>query len=99
MSTDFSNNFTSSTLRHEDEWFVEAAKTSINKLLLGTSSGFESSEVDDDNDDGDHINFHDDASYSADTPSSPLSMHSMDSFVSATMDEIYSTFDFTDSEP
>ena len=75
----------------EDEWFVETAKSSINKLLLGTE-GSETSEVDQD-----HINLHghivmdsddEDEDDDDDSDSSLSSVESMESFASASMGEL-----------
>ncbi|XP_071725170.1 exocyst complex component EXO84C [Rutidosis leptorrhynchoides] len=77
----------------EDEWFVETAKTAINKLLLGPD-GSEGSEIDDD----DHIVIHDDIeSDSDDTVSSLSTVESFESFASASMAELDSP-GFTDPE-
>ncbi|KAJ0980798.1 hypothetical protein J5N97_009053 [Dioscorea zingiberensis] len=75
----------------EDEWFLDTAKAAINKLLLGTS-GSEASEADE------HIVIHDEISDSDETPSSPSTMHSEDSFASANMGETESPVYFTDPE-
>ncbi|KAH7679146.1 Exocyst complex subunit protein [Dioscorea alata] len=75
----------------EDEWFLDAAKAAINKLLLGTS-GSEASEADE------HIIIHDDISDSDETLSSPSTVHSVDSFASANMGETESPVYFTDPE-
>ncbi|KAJ6671899.1 EXOCYST COMPLEX COMPONENT 8 [Salix viminalis] len=77
----------------EDEWFVETAKTAINKLLLGTS-GSDASEIDED-----HIILHDEiVSDSDDTASSLSSIESVESFASASMGELDSPVHFTDPE-
>ncbi|XP_050232207.1 exocyst complex component EXO84C [Mercurialis annua] len=78
----------------EDEWFVETAKSAINKLLLGTS-GSDTSEIDED-----HIIFHEEkiVSDSEDTASSLSSVESFESFVSASMGELDSPVYFTDPE-
>lgn len=75
----------------EDEWFCEAAKSAINKLLLGTSAS-ESSEVDE------HVVMHDDISDSDDTVSIPSITESADSFASANMGENESPIYLTDPE-
>ncbi|XP_062095950.1 exocyst complex component EXO84C isoform X2 [Humulus lupulus] len=78
----------------EDEWFVEAAKLAINKLLLG-AEGSETSEIDED----DMIHHDDDViSDSDDTVSSLSSEESFESFVSASMGELDSPSDLTDPE-
>ena len=72
----------------EDEWFVETAKSLINKLFLGTE-GSETSEVDQD-----HINLHghivleSDDDDDDDTDSSLSSLESIESFASASMGEL-----------
>ncbi|KAJ6971004.1 hypothetical protein NC653_035314 [Populus alba x Populus x berolinensis] len=77
----------------EDEWFVETARTAINKLLLGTS-GSDTSEVDED-----HIIIHDEmVSDSDETASSLSSIESFKSFASANMGELDSPVYFTDPE-
>lgn len=77
----------------EDEWFVETAKSAINKLLLG-ADGSDGSEIDDD-----HIILHnDDVSDSDDTASSLSTLESTESFASASMGELESPSDLTDSE-
>ncbi|KAF8028702.1 hypothetical protein BT93_E1376 [Corymbia citriodora subsp. variegata] len=74
----------------EDEWFVETAKSAINKLL-GTS-GSDTSEIDED-----HI-IHDDIIYDTDETGSSLSMvESVESFASASMGDLESPM-FTDPE-
>ncbi|KAJ6889191.1 exocyst complex component EXO84C [Populus alba x Populus x berolinensis] len=68
----------------EDEWFVETAKTAINKLLLGTS-GSDASEIDED-----HVILHDEmVSDSDETASSLSSTESFESFASASMELLY----------
>ncbi|MBA0811094.1 hypothetical protein Gohar_003025 [Gossypium harknessii] len=75
-----------------DEWFVETAKSAINKLLMG-ASGSDTSEIDDD-----HIILHDEIiSDSDDTASSLSSVESFESFASASMAELESPT-FTDQE-
>ncbi|TYJ30778.1 hypothetical protein E1A91_A06G153000v1 [Gossypium mustelinum] len=75
-----------------DEWFVETAKSAINKLLMG-ASGSDTSEIDDD-----HIILHDEiVSDSDDTASSLSSVESFESFASASMAELESPT-FTDQE-
>ncbi|XP_011001336.1 PREDICTED: exocyst complex component EXO84C-like isoform X2 [Populus euphratica] len=77
----------------EDEWFVETAKTAINKLLLGTS-GSDASEIDED-----HVILHNEmVSDSDDTASSLSSIESFESFASASMGELDSPVYFTGSE-
>ncbi|KAM7271576.1 hypothetical protein ACFE04_030790 [Oxalis oulophora] len=79
----------------EDEWFVETAKTAINKLLLGADAS-DTSEIDDE-----HIIIHHDHddidSDSDDTVSSLSSIDSFESFASASMAELDSP-GFTDPE-
>lgn len=75
----------------EDEWFVETAKSAINRLLLG-AEGSDGSEIDDD-----HIILHDDDD-SDDTTSSLSTLESTESFASASMGELESPSDLTDSE-
>ncbi|KAL0534626.1 hypothetical protein IC582_028917 [Cucumis melo] len=76
----------------EDEWFVETAKSAINKLL--GADGSDGSEIDDD-----HIILHDDdVSDSDDTTSSLSTLESTESFASASMGELESPSDLTDSE-
>lgn len=76
----------------EDEWFVETAKSAINKLL--GVDGSDGSEIDDD-----HIILHDDnVSDSDDTTSSLSTLESTESFASASMGELESPSDLTDSE-
>lgn len=81
---------------HEDEWFVETAKSAINKLLLGT----EESEIDEDNilHDEDNILHDRIVSDSDDSVSSLSSVESTDSFASASMGELDSPRHFDDSE-
>ncbi|TYI77871.1 hypothetical protein E1A91_D06G171600v1 [Gossypium mustelinum] len=75
-----------------DEWFVETAKSAINKLLMG-ASGSDTSEIDDD-----HIILHGEIiSDSDDTASSLSSVESFESFASASMAELESPT-FTDQE-
>ncbi|KDP22753.1 hypothetical protein JCGZ_02394 [Jatropha curcas] len=77
----------------EDEWFVETAKSAINKLLLGTS-GSDTSEIDDD-----HIILHDKIVSDSDETASSLSTEeSFESFVSASMGELDSPVYLTDPE-
>ncbi|KAL6282884.1 hypothetical protein ACE6H2_013813 [Prunus campanulata] len=72
----------------EDEWFVETAKSAINKLLLGTE------EIDEDN-----ITLHDHIVLDSDDSVSSLSsVESTDSFASASMGELDSPRHFDDSE-
>ncbi|RZC88472.1 hypothetical protein C5167_016280 [Papaver somniferum] len=77
-----------------DEWFVNTAKTALNKLILGTSSASEVSDIDD------HIIIHDEIiSDSNDTASCPSSIaSSSDSFASANMGESESPTFLSDSE-
>ncbi|XVF40044.1 hypothetical protein PTKIN_Ptkin01aG0080900 [Pterospermum kingtungense] len=75
-----------------DEWFVETAKSAINKLLMG-ASGSDTSEMDDE-----HIILHDEIpSDSDDSASSLSSVESTESFASASMGELESP-NFTDQE-
>ncbi|XP_043689696.1 exocyst complex component EXO84C isoform X2 [Telopea speciosissima] len=77
----------------EDEWFVDTAKGSINKLLQETS-GSESSENNEE-----HIIIHDEEiSDSDDTISCASTVESSESFASANMDETESPMYFTDPE-
>ncbi|XP_027345764.1 exocyst complex component EXO84C [Abrus precatorius] len=77
----------------EDEWFVETAKSAINKLLLG-ASGSEASDVDED-----HIIVHDEVVSDSDTVSSLSSMVSTDeSFASASMAELDSPSNLSDPD-
>ncbi|KAB5525308.1 hypothetical protein DKX38_023057 [Salix brachista] len=78
----------------EDEWFVETAKTAINKLLLGPS-GSDTSEIDED-----HSIIHDEiVSDSDETASSSLSsIESFKSFASANMGELDSPMYFTNPD-
>ncbi|KAK6264416.1 hypothetical protein SCA6_019850 [Theobroma cacao] len=73
----------------EDEWFVETAKSAINRLLIVASSS-DTSEIDDD-----HIMIHDDIG--SDSASSLSSVKSFESFASASMGELESP-NFTDQE-
>ncbi|OIV93320.1 hypothetical protein TanjilG_23092 [Lupinus angustifolius] len=66
----------------EDEWFVETAKSAINKLLLG-ASGSEPSDIDED-----HVIVHDEVVSDSDTVSSLSTMDSNESFASASMAEL-----------
>ncbi|KAL6198613.1 hypothetical protein ACLB2K_028402 [Fragaria x ananassa] len=72
----------------EDEWFVETAKSSISKLLLGTE-GSETSELDQD-----HINLHghivmeSDDDDDDDDDDSLSTIESTESFASATLDHL-----------
>ncbi|XP_020091812.1 exocyst complex component EXO84C isoform X2 [Ananas comosus] len=75
----------------EDEWFVDTAKSAINKLMLGTS-GSETSELDE------HIILHDESSDFDETPLSPSSIESVDSFASANTGVIESPTDLTEPE-
>ncbi|RZC49078.1 hypothetical protein C5167_017504 [Papaver somniferum] len=77
-----------------DEWFVNSAKTALNKLILGTSSASEVSDIDE------HIIIHDEIiSDSDDTASCPSSIaSSSDSFASANMGESESPTFLSDSE-
>ncbi|XP_062161111.1 exocyst complex component EXO84C isoform X2 [Alnus glutinosa] len=76
----------------EDEWFVETAKSAINKLLLG-ASGSDVSDFDED-----HIILPDEiVTDSDDTASSLSTMESFESFASASMGELDSPM-FTDPE-
>lgn len=77
----------------EDEWFVEMAKSAINKLLLG-ASGSETSDIDED-----HIIVHDDDDVSdTDTVSSLSTMDSTESFASASMAELDSPSNLSDND-
>ncbi|KAG7019420.1 Exocyst complex component EXO84C, partial [Cucurbita argyrosperma subsp. argyrosperma] len=76
----------------EDEWFLETAKSAISKLL--GADGSDSSEIDDDH----IILHHDDDSDSDDTTSSLSTLESTESFASASMGELESPSDLTDSE-
>lgn len=74
-----------------DEWFVETAKSAINKLLLG-ASGSDTSEIDED-----HI-MHDEIISDSDESASSIStVESVESFASASMGELESPM-FTDPE-
>ncbi|CAL0313606.1 unnamed protein product [Lupinus luteus] len=66
----------------EDEWFVEAAKSAINKFLLG-ASGSETSDID-----VDDVIVHDEVVSDSDTVSSLSTMDSNESFASASMAEL-----------
>ncbi|XP_057754560.1 exocyst complex component EXO84C [Arachis stenosperma] len=78
----------------EDEWFVETAKSAINKLLLGVSES-EASDIDDE----DHIIVHEVVSDS-DTVSSLSTMESTESFASASasMAELDSPSNLSDQD-
>lgn len=77
----------------EDEWFVETAKSAINKLLSG-AEGSEMSEIDEDD-----MILHDEiVSESDETVSSLSTEESFQSFVSASMGELDSPADLTDPE-
>ncbi|KAJ1397144.1 Cullin repeat-like-containing domain superfamily [Sesbania bispinosa] len=76
----------------EDEWFVETAKSAINKLLLG-ASGSETSDIDED-----HIIVHDEVVSDSDTVSSLSSMESTESFASASMAELDSPSNLSDPD-
>ncbi|KAI4370891.1 hypothetical protein MLD38_019188 [Melastoma candidum] len=71
-----------------DEWFIETAKSAINKLLLG-ASGSDTSEIDEDHIIHDEIN--------SDSASSISTIESVESFASASMGELESPL-FTDPE-
>nr|XP_009409892.1 PREDICTED: exocyst complex component EXO84C isoform X1 [Musa acuminata subsp. malaccensis] len=75
----------------EDEWFVDAAKTAISKLMLGTSES-EMSEPDE------HMVVNSEISDSDESLSSPSIIESVDSFASANMGETDSPVYFTDPE-
>ncbi|CAN1282019.1 Exocyst complex component EXO84C [Linum perenne] len=80
----------------EDEWFVETAKSAINKLLAGSESEVDEEEV---LDDGHIISHGDSISDSEDDSGSSLSsVESSESFVSATMGDIDSAGELTDHE-
>ncbi|XP_058198251.1 exocyst complex component EXO84C isoform X2 [Rhododendron vialii] len=96
----------------EDEWFVETAKTAINKLLQG-ASGSDGSDIEEEHlmmmhddgqmmmmmSDGGHILMNDeDISDSDDSPSSLSTLGSLESFVSAEMGELESPGYLTDPE-
>ncbi|KAG5516095.1 hypothetical protein RHGRI_036964 [Rhododendron griersonianum] len=96
----------------EDEWFVETAKTAINKLLQG-ASGSDGSDIEEEHlmmmhddghmmmmmGDGGHILMNDeDISDSDDSPSSLSTLGSLESFVSAEMGELESPGYLTDPE-
>lgn len=76
----------------EDEWFVETAKSAINKLLLG-ASGSETSDIDED-----HIIVHDEVVSDSDTVSSLSTMDSTESFASASMAELDSPSNLSDPD-
>ncbi|EEF31948.1 conserved hypothetical protein [Ricinus communis] len=76
----------------EDEWFVETAKSAINKLLLGTS-GSDTSEIDED-----HVILHGKIASDSEDVSSLSTVESFESFVSASMGELDSPAYFTDPE-
>ncbi|KAK7362501.1 hypothetical protein VNO77_04617 [Canavalia gladiata] len=76
----------------EDEWFVETAKSAINKLLLGVS-GSETSDIDED-----HIIVHDEVVSDSETVSSLSSMDSTESFASASMAELDSPSNLSDQD-
>ncbi|XP_031505435.1 exocyst complex component EXO84C isoform X2 [Nymphaea colorata] len=71
----------------EDEWFIEAAKSAMNKLLMGS---FELSELDE------HIHILENSD--SDNISISSSVHSAESFASATMEENGSPVYFSDPE-
>lgn len=75
-----------------DEWFVETAKSAINKLLLGVS-GSETSDIDED-----HIIIHDEVVSDSDTVSSLSTMDSTESFASASMAELDSPSNLSDPD-
>ncbi|KAI3776815.1 hypothetical protein L1987_46605 [Smallanthus sonchifolius] len=86
----------------EDEWFVETAKTAINKLLMGGEDGSDTSEIDED-----HIILHDDdedelhdevVSDSDGSPSSLSTITTSESFASAESQMLDSLSDFTDPD-
>ncbi|CAL0312178.1 unnamed protein product [Lupinus luteus] len=76
----------------EDEWFVEAAKSAINRLLVGVS-GSETSDIDED-----HIIVHDELVSDSDTVSSLSTMDSNESFASASMAELDSPSNLSDED-
>ncbi|KAI4296960.1 hypothetical protein L6164_036875 [Bauhinia variegata] len=77
----------------EDEWLVETAKSAISKLLLG-ASGSEASDIDDD-----HIILPDEAVSDSETASSLSSTgFSEESFVSASMGELESPSNLSESD-
>ena len=78
----------------EDEWFVETAKSAINKLLLG-ASGSETSDIEED-----HIILDEEVVLDSDTISSLSSMESTESFASArgSMAELESPSSLSDAE-
>ncbi|KAK4253974.1 hypothetical protein QN277_009414 [Acacia crassicarpa] len=77
----------------EDEWFVETAKSAINKLL--GASGSETSDIDED-----HIILDEEVVSDSDTVSSLSSMESTESFASAraSMAELESPSSLSDAE-
>ncbi|KAK4270708.1 hypothetical protein QN277_019484 [Acacia crassicarpa] len=77
----------------EDEWFVETAKSAINKLL--GASGSETSDIDED-----HIILDEEVVSDSDTASSLSSMESTESFASAraSMAELESPSSLSDAE-
>ncbi|XP_052201400.1 exocyst complex component EXO84C isoform X2 [Diospyros lotus] len=84
----------------EDEWFVETAKTSINKLLRGNSES-DTSDLDEHiiiNDEGHIIMNEEVVSDSDESPSSLSSEDTLESFASAQMDELESPGYSTDPE-
>ncbi|XP_057511636.1 exocyst complex component EXO84C [Actinidia eriantha] len=85
----------------EDEWFVETAKTAINKLLQVTS-GSDTSDIDEEHimmNDEEHIMMNDeDISDSDESPSSLSTVDTFESFVSAEMGELESPVYLTDPE-
>jgi hypothetical protein len=76
-----------------DEWFVETAKSAINKLLLGGASESETSDIDED-----HIIVHDEVGSDSDTVSSLSTMDSTESFASASMAELDSPSNLSDPD-
>ncbi|KAE9613658.1 hypothetical protein Lal_00016108 [Lupinus albus] len=76
----------------EDEWFVETAKSAINRLLVGVS-GSETSDIDED-----HIMIHDELVSDSDTVSSLSTMDSDESFASASMAELDSPSNLSDED-
>ncbi|GAU47292.1 hypothetical protein TSUD_94810 [Trifolium subterraneum] len=76
-----------------DEWFVETAKSAINKLLLGGASESETSDIDED-----HIIVHDEVVSDSDTVSSLSTMDSTESFASASMAELDSPSNLSDPD-
>ncbi|KFK27837.1 hypothetical protein AALP_AA8G436500 [Arabis alpina] len=83
------------------EWFSEAAKSAINRLLMGSDEASEPEEYEVEEDDGGHIvlpEIDSDHSDSGSTETSSLStMDSFESFASASMADLESP-SFTDSE-